>query len=288
MKPKLIYIFIVVTLLSFSSCKEEKLDEESIFDSEEVMRNEFDKWLLKNYTYPYNIDFKYKMEDIESDMQYSLVPAEIEKARTLAKIVKYVWLEAYDEVAGINFTRKYVPKMIHLVGSAAYNNDFTMVLGTAEGGLKITLYLVNSLVIDPDFLNYYYFKTMHHEFAHILNQTKNYDPDFEKVSEADYIGGDWHYDNENTALEKGFISPYAQSEPVEDFVENIATFVTNTPEEWNQKMLIAGTEGAEKINLKFDIVKKYMEDSWDIDIVELRNAVQRRTEKLQTVDFNQL
>ena len=51
-------------------------------------------------------------------------------------------------------------------------------LGTAEGGKKITLYEVNSLDfenVDIEVLNEYYFKTMHHEFAHILHQKRNYD-----------------------------------------------------------------------------------------------------------------
>lgn len=50
-----------------------------------------------------------------------------------------------------------------------------MVLGTAEGGMKITLYNVNDInpdKIDINLLNEYYFQTMHHEFAHILHQTK--------------------------------------------------------------------------------------------------------------------
>ena len=124
---------------------------------------------------PYNIALKYHMEDIESNHDYTLAPADYDKSVKLAHIVKYAWLETYDEVAGIDFTRQYVPKVLHLVGSAAYEDNGTMVLGTAEGGLKVTLYLVNNLKIDADFLNEYYFKTMHHEFAHILHQTKSYD-----------------------------------------------------------------------------------------------------------------
>ena len=62
-----------------------------------------------------------------------------------------------------------------MIGSAAYNSgDGTMVLGTAEGGLVITLYMVNRLtdatLRDYATLNEYYFHTMHHEFTHILNQ----------------------------------------------------------------------------------------------------------------------
>jgi hypothetical protein len=47
-------------------------------------------------------------------------------------------------------------------------------LGTAEGGLKITLYNAESLKpADLDNLNEYFFKTMHNEFSHILHQNIN-------------------------------------------------------------------------------------------------------------------
>ena len=36
-----------------------------------------------NYTYPYNVDFKYRMQDIESDHKYNLVPADYDKSVAL-------------------------------------------------------------------------------------------------------------------------------------------------------------------------------------------------------------
>ena len=270
------------------SCGDDDINSDSIFDTSEAERNTFDTWLLKNYAYPYNIDFKYRMEDIESDMDYSLTPAEMDKSEKLAKLVKFCWLEAYDEVAGIDFTRAYVPKIIHLIGSAAYNSDASMVLGTAEGGLKITLYYVNSLSIDATFLNHFYFKTMHHEFAHILNQTKNYGSEFEQVSVGEYIGSDWIYSSESEAHQAGFVTPYAQSEPDEDFVENIALYVTNTEEYWQALLEDAGDVGAPIIEQKFEIVRNYLKDSWGIEIDQLRDVVQRRSGELNLLDLDSL
>ncbi len=60
---------------------------------------------------------------------------------------------------------------------------------------------------------------MHHEFAHILHQTKNYDQSFKRISESFYIGGDWIYASDEDAQKKGFITAYAQNEANEDFVE---------------------------------------------------------------------
>ena len=59
-----------------------------------------------------------------------------------------------------------------------------MILGTAEGGKKIFLAGTNYLtryIKDRDALNELYLKTIHHEFTHILNQTKNYSADFQLI-----------------------------------------------------------------------------------------------------------
>jgi hypothetical protein len=135
------YIYMLVfatSLLSLGSCKDDELDSKSIFEDESAKKqNEFDTWLKKSYTDTYNIKFLYRLEDLETDLEHTLAPADFEKSQELARIIKYAWLEAYDEVAGINFTRAYVPKIIQLIGTPAYEDNGTMILGTAQGGLKV-------------------------------------------------------------------------------------------------------------------------------------------------------
>ncbi len=88
-------------MLNFTSCSEDDLDPKSIFEDQPTSeQNDFDKWILANYTMPYNIALKYHMEDIESNHDYTLALL-IMINRKLAHIVKYAWLETYDEVAGI-------------------------------------------------------------------------------------------------------------------------------------------------------------------------------------------
>lgn len=274
------YIFMfalsLAALGSFTSCSDDNLDKESIFQDSKVKENDFDKWIYKNYTLPYNINLMYRLQDIESNHDYSLAPADYDNSVILAHIVKYAWLEAYDEVAGVDFTRRFVPKMLHFIGSAAYESNGTMVLGTAEGGLKVTLYLVNSLQLDKDFLNEYYFKTMHHEFSHILHQTKSYPTEFDLISEANYVNGDWYLVDDSEAHQLGFVTPYAMCEPREDIAEVTSIYITKTPAEWQAILDDAGTDGAAIINQKIEIVKKYMESSWGLDMDELRDCVQRR------------
>ena len=235
MKKYIIYSLIITLTCGLGACNnDEGVDKaNSIFSTEEVERSPFDNWILGNYTHPYNIALKYRMEDNESDMTHVLAPADYKKSVVLAKIIKHVWLEAYDEATGNpDFLRQYIPKTIHFIGSPAYEDNGTMVLGTAEGGMKITLYNVNDInpdKMDISLLNEYYFQTMHHEFAHILHQTKNYDPAFDRITENAYIGSDWYMVGANrNAWQQGFVTSYAMSESRVDFVENIAVYVTNT------------------------------------------------------------
>lgn len=297
MKKNKFYIFIVVLFAGFfSACSEDDLSNESVITEAQRKENDFDRWIKENYVIPYNIDFKYRMEDIESDRNYNLIPADYTKSVQLAKLVEFLCLNVYDEVTGgKQFIRDYFPKMIHLVGSPAYKNNGTMVLGTAEGGLKITLYNVNNInVLNVSDLNYYYFKTIHHEFAHILHQTRPYPTAFKEISGSEYVKDSWSsaWGNQNVAdaaaLKAGFITPYASSGVDEDFVELIAVYVTNTEAYWQSRIKTAGTTGAPIINSKFEIVYNYMLDTWNIDLDVLRNTVIEHQNRIGELDLDEL
>lgn len=297
----ILYLLFIASTICMGACNnDEDIDTaHSIFTNEGQTENAFDKWLFRNYMNPYNVTFKYRMEDIESDQTKNLVPADYDKSVALAKLVKYVWMEAYDEQNGINFLRVYMPKTVHLIGSKAYEKSGA-VLGTAEGGMKITLYDVNSLDvenIDIEELNDVFFKTMHHEFAHVLHQTKNYDPAFDRITENGYIGSSWYiYTDPETgkqsnrtdaqAWQAGFVTPYAMSEPREDFAENIAMYVTNSAAYWENMLAVAGEEGASRLTKKFNIVYNYMRDTWGINLDELRSIFLRRQSEIYELDLS--
>lgn len=291
---KNIYAILLAFVASFAlmSCSDDEPSSESIFPTTSPKRDAFDKWLLENYTFPYNVEMKYKMEDIESDMKYHLVPADSAKTAKLSIIMKYLWFDAYNEVIGPDFIKENMPRTIHFIGSPAYNSEGTMVLGTAEGGLKITLYMVNSLddktLKNYDTMNKYYFHTLHHEFTHILNQKIPYDQSFKLITESGYVSGDWYTISDKTAHQAGFITPYAMVEPLEDFAEMLSGYVTMSQSEWNAILADAGTTGAASISAKLDIVRHYMQDSWNVDIDQLRAAVLRRASTLSAVDLKHL
>lgn len=190
----------------------------------------FDTWVNREFRDVYNLDFKYKMEDVEADMNYNLVPATFDNARDLCLLTKYLWFDSYKELAGVDFLKQYGPRILHLIGSPAYNpNSGTEILGLAEGGLKVSLFKVNEMNLgDINQMNEYYFRTMHHEFGHILHQTKSYPVEFNLLSTGRYDDSSWQSKAIGYVASLGFITPYASSQAREDFAETIANYVTRT------------------------------------------------------------
>ena len=285
--------------LGLGSCSEDAPSDPTNFPTTPVERNAFDQWLLKNFTYPYNVSFLYKMKDIESDMTKNLVPADSAKSTKLAIIIKYLWFDAYAEAIGPDFIKENVPRVIHLIGSPAFNSNGTIVLGTAEGGQKVTLYTVNSLtdenLKDSSYLNDYYFHTMHHEFTHILNQKIAYNKSFDKVTASGYVSGDWTNIEDVDAQKKGFVTAYAMEEGKEDFAEMLSTYVTSTPTQWEKILSTAGANMVDEtltarqaIEQKLSIVRDYMSKSWGLDIDKLRDAVLHRGNELSSLDLEHL
>ncbi len=277
--------------ISAVSCEEEKLNPESVITVSQTEMNDFDKWLEVNYMQPYNIDFKYRYEMNESDMNYFTIPASYESSVVMAHLVKYLCVEAYDEVAGITFTRTYFPKMFFLTGEWEYRNNGTIILGTAEGGKKIFLAGINLLpqvmaggyggMTDPvEALNHYYIKTIHHEFTHILNQTKDFPVEFSMITGSGYVADSWNeepYVSEH--LKNGFITDYAQHSEDEDFAEMLSEYVTHSQEWWDKQIEEAGDAG-QYIEAKKDIVINYMLDTFNIDLNVLRATVLRRQDEV--------
>lgn len=277
---KAIYILLAfVAVAVMNSCQEDPLSEKSVITVDQIKQNDFDKWLIANFVNPYNVDFVYRFSMNESDMNYYTIPPKYDLAVEMAHLVKYLCVDAYDEVAGIEFTRAYFPKMFFLIGEWEYRNNGTIVLGTAEGGRKILLSGINYLdqyINDAEALNHWYIKTIHHEFTHILNQTRPYPSEFKQVNGNGYVADNWSKEPYNSEyLQNGFFTAYSQENDAEDFAELMSEYVTHTAEYWNATVAKAG-DGAVFINRKLDIVRSYMEDTWGIDMDVLRACILRR------------
>ena len=273
--------------LSFTACETDEPDESvSVITIDKYEPNPFDLWLEENFVAPYNIAFKYRYEQIESDLNYYTVPANLEESIILAHLVKYTCCDLYDEIAGVEFTRSYFPKMFFLIGEWEYKNNGTIILGTAEGGKKILLsgvnYLKTYMSRGADAVNYYYLKTIHHEFTHILNQTVTIPNEYKFITSEDYVEDLWSESPYNEGyLTRGFISAYSQNSYTEDFAEMLSMYITNSPEQWEAWMTEAGAS-ASLIEAKLGIVRSYMQSGFGINIDDLRSALMRRQNEIFT------
>ncbi len=303
MKKNLLYILpLVMFMLGLTSCEKDKIEDQSVITVDNYQKNEFDKWLEVNFVNPYNISFKYRYEEIESDYDYYTVPADMDMSIIMAHLVKYLCIETYNEVAGIDFTRANFPKMFYLDGTWHFRNNGSYELGTAEGGKKICLMGINYLgsvldgTYDPNYsiadgLNFYYIKTIHHEFTHILNQNRDYPKAFRMVTGSSYVSDSQFSEPfKSVYLKRGFITAYAQTNADEDFAEMVSEYVTHTAEWWENQMKQAETmyeddlnqtqTGRVLIEQKLDIARAYMNDTWGIDIDKLRDCILRRQDNV--------
>lgn len=303
-KTVILAAFVALTSVS---CSEEDLSCTSVLTDRTTEMSDFDLWLKKNYVDEFNIRFQYQYNDKESDMNYNVIPADFEKSRGLAVLIKHMWLDAYVEALGTNFMRTYCPRVMQLTGSYMYSPNGEQVLGTAEGGLKVMLYGVNSLDLDNIFvntelpyakrnvtpidMNYWFFHTMHHEFCHILTQKKEYDTEFRTISAGKFHSADWINIKDENAAKEGFVTGYASKEYNEDFAELYAWYVTMSETGWQNILKAASkddAEGAEIITRKINMVKSYFLTQWGLDLDEMRAILMRRGQEATTLDLRTL
>ena len=176
--------------------------------------------------------------------------------------LRYLFYDVYTKYAGEGFMKQYGPRIFHFIGSSGYNpSTETEVLGTAAGGVKITLYKINEMTacpqLDPttntllnpyseedvDVLNENYFHTMHHEFSHILHQTKAYPVAFGQVTSSSYDPMTWNERDSVTTHQMGFVTHYASSATYEDFVETLSCIITDNDVRWMNRLINACCKG---------------------------------------------
>lgn len=233
-------LLVTVGLATFTACDDDDFTP-TIFDTTDYPLDKssytfpLDTFLKESFLEPYNLKYIYKMEDIGSDLDKNLVPITYDNAKILAVLSKYLWFDAYKKIVGEDFLKQYSPRIIHLIGSHSYNpTSGTETLGVAEGGIKITLIRGNFLDInDIEYMNEFFFGTMHHEFSHILQQNVVTPTAFNAISKSLYNPIDWNNTADSLAATKGFISPYASSQSREDWVEIIARYITFDMKKWD-------------------------------------------------------
>lgn len=250
------------------------------------VKGPIDNWIQDNLTTPLNVAVKYKWDQGELDFNRTLVPPKEEKIIPVLSAIKSVWIDNYTAEAGEIFMKRYCPKFFVLVGSASYNTDGTITLGTAEGGRRILLYVLNDYrskgmagYVPSDSFNVkMMFHTIEHEFAHILHQTVMYPQDFKRISVGNYTSN-WNNVSDNEARRDGFVTAYAMSAPDEDFVEMVSMMLVEGRAGFDNivnSITQPGPNGTTpeqakaKLRQKEAMVVAYFNDTWGINFYSLQ------------------
>ncbi|MGH2647749.1 MAG: substrate import-associated zinc metallohydrolase lipoprotein [Ginsengibacter sp.] len=290
-------IKIVIAAFSFlifaDSCKKEaplgNVDNIPGLGGDTWTPGAIDNWIYDSLTVPYNIAVEYKWDQgqLQDDFNKDLVPPEEEKVIPLLSAINQAWIYPYVTEAGLMFFKNISPKFFILVGSPAYEQG-ALKLGTAEGGRKVTLYDVNDFRIkgmpgyvlsDTDNVKQV-FHTIHHEFAHILDQNIKVPIEFSESSASSYTS-DWLNVTPDDAKNEGFISQYAISQAREDWAEMVSLMLVEGQSWFDQYVnsinytgtTANGTTAAvaqARLRQKEAVVVSYFQQSWNIDFRNLQ------------------
>ncbi|RKR81463.1 substrate import-associated zinc metallohydrolase lipoprotein [Mucilaginibacter gracilis] len=271
-KISLLAIIALGTLVT--SCKkDETLNADlSALDRSVIINTALDNWLDANYLTPYNIQVKYRWDAYEDDLSKDLVPPKESQVQPTMEAVRDIWIKPYEAVGGATFMKINTPKQFYLVGSPSYNDDGTITLGTAEGGKKITLFVINNFTKSNAANTQEMMHVIHHEFTHILNQKIAYDPAFKLVTPNGYTGN-WNLISTATARSTGFITAYAQASPIEDFAEMTSIMLTQGKYKYDAIVNALATSPKALLRQKEQYVVTYFKAAWNIDFYALQTQV---------------
>ncbi len=269
---KLLFLLSIPLLLS---CSEEE-DDLNIpipgLGGDTWVKDSVDVWLYENYVVPYNIEVKYRFDSYELALNKVLVPPAESKVITVMDAVKKTWIEPYNQEAGEDFLKKLAPKQFVLVGSAEYNNNGTITLGTAEGGLKVVLFKINDFETENIAEVKQMLHTIHHEFGHILHQNIMYPEEFKRITTG--YTASWNDFSLQDARSRGFITEYARSQPDDDFVEMLSIMLIEGREGFDAIVGSAPEDAQALLRQKEEIVVRYFKEAWNVDFYNLQTRTQ--------------
>jgi substrate import-associated zinc metallohydrolase lipoprotein len=260
-------------------------------------KSPLDQWLYDTLTKPYNIAVKYKWDQFEFELGKTLVPPKEEKVIPVMSAIKQVWINTYIAEAGEIFFKQYSPKFFILSGSASWNANGTITLGTAEGGRKVVLYLLNEFRT-KNMPGYeprdsatvkQMFHVIEHEFGHILHQNVMYPQEYRRITAGLYTGN-WNNISDYEARRDGFVTAYAMSGYDDDFVEMISIMLTEGRGGFDVIVnsipagaSINGTSQADaqaRLRKKEAMVVDYFKTVWKIDFYSLQSRTRKEIVKL--------
>ena len=275
-----IFLCSILAIGGMVSCSKDELDSESIFSikPEVIDKTRYsaplDSFCKKNFLETYNVNFKYKMDDMASDVNKNLTPASYENCEKMAVLVKYLWYDVYhynvgkNDSAGYEFLKKNSPRIIHLIGSRNnYEDDFVEMLSTYatstpafwEDRLERAKFQWEEVTFDKDTHGWKEFDRMQ---SKIIREGGN----------RDSVG----YLKEQTSNNKTIVRKVIKRTVSEN--KNDYTYAIPDAEGNIQYVLKeAGTTGTDKLNKKLDLLKVWLKDNYEIELDTIRQAVLERS-----------
>ena len=292
MKTNLAILGMSLSILLSSCYKEDELgsvDNIPGLGGDTWVQGPIDKWINDSLTIPYNIAAKYKWDqgELQGFFDKTVVPPKEENVIPVLSSIKKAWINVYVEQGGLLFFKNVSPKFFILVGSSVWVRGGRIV-GTAEGGRKVVMLDVNNFrikgmpgYVPSDTSNVKEaFKTIHHEFAHILDQNVDVPVSFSQSSASSYTS-DWLNVTPIDAKNEGFITPYAISAAVDDWAEMVAEMLVEGKAGFDQyvnSINYTGTtangttavQARARLREKEAAVVTYFKQAWNIDFYSLQ------------------
>lgn len=272
---KLLSVALICLIMASCSNSSEPLTPSQIDTSTPVL-SDLDIWLRDNFVKPYNIEVSYLWGSSNVDIARYLYPMQEDKVKRWSETIIKNWVEPFNALGGPDFIAKNTPRQFVYSGGFNYNpNSPTITLGIAEAGTRITFFNLDFLEYTTAALDLPFrgirqpLQTLHHEYGHILNQTIPFTDDFALITPGDYTAQWFNLDDEE-ALDLGFITPYASSQPGEDFVEIMANMLTRSRVEFDAIVETASPTGQAAIREKQKIVVDYFQENFGIDLYALQ------------------
>ena len=276
MKKIFIHTIILVSAMSLIFSCSSKIDDVSPvvqgLGGDILTKQPIDTWLETNFTKPYNIEVKYRWDANELPNKI-LVPPLVSKVQPVMEGVKAIWIDPYEAEAGSDFIKKFCPKQYVLVGSANWNGNGTITLGTAEGGKKVVLYQINEFDKKDVAGVKQMLHTIHHEFGHIMQQNISPSVAYKRITPGTYTSN-WYNISDAQALSLGYITSYSMSGTDEDFVEILATMLVEGKTAYDARVNSTNATAKASLRLKEQIVKDYLKSAYNIDFTKLQNRTQ--------------
>jgi substrate import-associated zinc metallohydrolase lipoprotein len=297
-------IIFILLAANLASCKKEdalgNVDNISGLGGDTWVQGPIDKWIYDTLTVPFNSTVKYKYDQFELALDRTLVPIKEEKIIPVLSALKKVWMDTYIAEAGINFFKKYGNKFFVLVGSGSYDLATGAVnLGlTSEDGTKIVIFQLNyfgtksmaGYKLADSVVAKEVFKTIEHEFGHVLHKNILYPFTFNQVGSQSYTS-DWTNVTYPEALAEGFVTNYAMSQADEDFCETVSYMLTEGKAGFDKlvnSITYTGTTSSgttasaarARLRLKESIIVGYFKQSWNIDFYNLQSRTRSAIESL--------